>query len=113
MENRAQQMRDVRDCPKCGAPKGDACRSPSCVQLHPAPPAPAAAPETDDLEAAIRKLAALGNVQINLQSDGKYFTSFIPKGHTVWWWAASDNLAWTINDLRRQAGTYFPELAKC
>ena len=31
------QMRDVRDCPKCGAPIGTACRTPSCPQLKPAP----------------------------------------------------------------------------
>jgi hypothetical protein len=28
-------MRDVRDCPQCGAEKGVACRTPSCPQLKP------------------------------------------------------------------------------
>jgi hypothetical protein len=33
----ANQWRNFRDCPKCGAEKGSACRTPSCVQLQQAP----------------------------------------------------------------------------
>jgi hypothetical protein len=33
----AAQWRNFRDCPKCGADKGAACRTPACVQLQEAP----------------------------------------------------------------------------
>jgi len=28
-----EAWKNFRDCPKCGAEKGDCCRSPNCVQL--------------------------------------------------------------------------------
>jgi hypothetical protein len=34
----ANQWRNFRECPKCGAEKGDCCRSPFCVQLKYAVP---------------------------------------------------------------------------
>jgi hypothetical protein len=37
-EKIAAQWRNFRDCPRCGAEKGSACRTPSCAQLQEAPP---------------------------------------------------------------------------
>lgn len=37
-ERLANQWKNFRDCPACGAEKGDCCRSPLCVQFKYAVP---------------------------------------------------------------------------